>query len=409
MKNLFSFFSRNELLKSLSIKQSKGKDPLLLTPGPVLLSSPVKKALSQAMWHHRSLEFKQTLKQVSSDLQEIFQTKQPVLILNSTGTGAMEAALSNTLSSGDEVLCVCAGKFGERWKDIAQAFGVKAHSLDVPMGESVSASALKKELERNKQIRALLVSACETSTGTEQPIKELSQILRNYPQVLFMVDGMTGVGAMELSMDEWGIDVLVAGSQKSFMLPTGLAFIALSKKAWTAGETSSCPSYYFDLKKEKQAQIQGQTAFSSSVTLIRALKESLSFIKKQGLKSCILKCQDLKKSTHAFCESLGLSLYSSRPANSVTAIQIPENLSADSIKKNLQDHQGIVFAGGQGVLKGKILRMGHLGPISPADHFRALRALALELKKKDPLAFNDKKVKEALKRAKRALHRLKNR
>ena len=392
-----------KLLKNLPIKQTKGNDPLLFTPGPVLLSSPVKMVLSQAMWHHRSLEFKNTMKQVSSDLQEIFQTKQPVLILNSTGTGAMEAALSNTLSPGDEVLCVCAGKFGERWKDIAQAFGLKTQSLDVPMGESVSVSDLKKKLEQNKQIRALLVSACETSTGTEQPIRELSQILRNYPQVLFMVDGMTGVGAMELPMDSWEIDVLVAGSQKSFMLPTGLAFIALSKKAWIAEETSSCPSYYFDLKKERLAQSQGQTAFSSSVTLIRALKESLDFIKKQGLKSCILKCQDLKKSTHVFCENLGLSLYSAQPASSVTAIQIPENLSAESIKKNLQDHHGIVLAGGQGALKGKILRMGHLGPINPTDHLKVLKALALELKKRDPLTFNDKKIKKALKRAKNTL------
>ena len=262
---------------------------------------------------------------------------------------------------------------------------------------------IQKSLKKNKQIQALLLSACETSTATEQPVKEISKILKNHPQTLFIVDGITALGASDLPMDKWGIDVLIAGSQKSFMLPTGLAFISLSKKAWRAVENSSCPKYYFDLKKEKKAQAKGQTAFSSSVTLIRALKKSLSFIKKQGLKSCVLKCQTLKKSTHIFCESLGLALYSSKPANSVTAIKIPKNLSTKAIKKNLYENHGVVIAGGQGVLKDEILRIGHLGPIKPQDHLRGLKALALELKKQAPMAFNDKKIQKALRRTKKSL------
>ena len=355
------------------------------------------------MWHHRSFKFEKTLKDLGLSLKKIFQTKEAVLILNSTGTGAMEAALSNTLSPRDEVLCVCAGKFGERWRDIAQSFGIKVHSINVPLGKAVSVETVKIELEKNKQIRAFLLTACETSTATDQPIKDISTILKKHPQVLFLVDGITGLGAMDLPMDEWGIDVLIAGSQKSFMLPTGLSFIALSEKAWTANQSSSCSKYYFDLHKEKQAQDQGQTAFSSSVTLIRALKESLHFIEKQGLKSCVLRCQALKKSTHIFCESLGLSLYSSKPANSVTAITIPENLSAKSIKKSLEEKHRIVIAGGQGNLKDKILRIGHLGPISNRDQLRALRALALELQKKDPFFFSHKKTKDALSRVKNFL------
>ena len=364
------------------MKRNKKEDELLLTPGPVLLSPFVRKALSRPMWHHRSFKFEKVLREVSSDLKDIFQTKQPVLILNSTGTGAMEAALSNTLSPGEEVLCICAGKFGERWKEIALAFNLKVHLVNVPSGEAVRPKIIQKNLEKNKQIRALLLSACETSTATEQPVKEIAKVLENHPQTLFIVDGMTALGASELPMDKWNIDVLIAGSQKSFMLPTGLAFISLSKKAWKAVEKASCPRYYFDLKKEKKAQAKGQTAFSSSVTLIRALKTSLNFIKKQGLKSCVLKCQTLKKSTHIFCESLGLNLYSSKPANSVTAIKIPKNLSVKAIRKNLQENHGIVIAGGQGLLKDEILRIGHLGPIKPQSHLRALKALALELKKK---------------------------
>ena len=403
MKNLFSSFHLIRNLKNLHKNKFKEEGPLLLTPGPVLLSPFITATLSKPMWHHRSSEFKKTLTQVCSHLKEIFQTEEPVLILTSTGTGAMEAALSNTLSPKEEVLCVCAGKFGERWKEIAQAFGINVHSINVPLGEAVSPEDIANELEKNKSIRALLISACETSTATQQPIKKISKVLKNYPQVLFIVDGITGVGAMDLPMDEWGIDVLIAGSQKSFMLPTGLAFIALSKKAWQARENSSCPKYYFDLKKEKLAQTQGQTAFSSSVTLIRALKESLNFIKKQGLESCILKCQTLKNSTHIFCESLDLSLYSSKPANSVTAIKMPENISAKEIRNNLQEKHNIVVAGGQDSLKNKLLRIGHLGPISPLDHLRSLKALALELQKKDPESFSDKKVSRALKKAKEIL------
>ena len=402
MKNLFSSFTFRKGRTSFPVKNRKS-NPLILTPGPVALTARVREVLSQPMQHHRSSEFKQTLKQVSSDLKEIFQTGQPVLLLHSTGTGAMEAALSNTLSPGEEVLCICAGKFGERWRDMADSFGLKTHSLNAPWGEALQPEFVKTELEKNKQIRALLISACETSTATEQAVKEISKILKNHPQVLLIVDGITGLGAMDLPMDEWGIDVLVAGSQKSFMIPAGLSFIALSKKAWEAEKSSSCPRYYFDLKKEKKAQAEGQTSFSSSVTLVRALKESLNLIKKEGLKNWTLKCRILKKSTHVFCEHLDLPLYSSNPANSVTAVKIPENLSGEEIKKNLQTHFGIVLAGGQGKLKDKILRIGHLGPITPSDQLRALEALALELKRLNPLFFNDKKRKKALKETRKVL------
>ena len=261
MKQLFSSARFKERLTKIFTRNTKEDAPLLLTPGPVILSPSVRNTLSQPMWHHRSLEFKKTLKQVSSDLQEIFQTKQPVLILHSTGTGAMEAALSNTLSPGEKVLCICTGKFGKRWKDIAHAFGMTVCSIDTLPGKTVSVDMIEKELEKTKSIRALLVTACETSTATEQPIKEIAQMLKKYPEVLFIVDGITALGAMELPMDEWEIDVLVAGSQKSFMIPTGLAFIALSKKAWNAESTSFCPRYYFDLKKEKTSPVTGANGF----------------------------------------------------------------------------------------------------------------------------------------------------
>ena len=378
----------------------KNKTPLLLTPGPVMLNPSVQKSLSQNMWHHRSQEFKQILNQVRFDLKEIFQTREDVLILNSTGTGAMEALISNTLSPGDEILCVCAGKFGERWRDIAKTFGIKVSALDVPWGQAVALSDIQKKLDENQMIKAVLVTACETSTATEQPIKQIAELLKNYSNTCLFVDGMTGLGAMELKMDEWGLSALIAGSQKSFMLPTGLAFVCLSQEAWKLVDHSSCPKYYFDLKKEREAQAGGQTAFSSSVTLIRALKESLDLIKQQGLKASILRCQTLKKAVLAFCESLNLPIYSSHPANSVTAIFISQ---AERIKNCLEKNSGIVFAGGQGELKNKILRIGHLGPLSGKDMMRALKALAWEIKKTHPQLFNDKQIGEALKKAKRVL------
>ena len=221
----------------------------------------------------------------------------------------MEAALTNTLSPKEEILSVCAGKFGQRWKDMAQSLGLKTQSIPVPLGQAVSPEQIEAELEKRPHTKALLLTACETSTGTEQPVKAISQVLKKYPKTLFLVDGITGLGAMELQMEEWGIDVLIGGSQKSFMIPTGLSFISLSKKAWEAYKKSSCSKYYFDLQREKRAQAKGQTAFSSSVSLIRALNTSLCQIEKQGLKSSILRCQTLKAATHVFCRALGLKLF----------------------------------------------------------------------------------------------------
>ncbi|MDE0092279.1 MAG: alanine--glyoxylate aminotransferase family protein [Oligoflexia bacterium] len=370
--------------------------PLLLTPGPVILSPQIQESLSQAMWHHRSHLFKNTLKQVSRQLKDIFQTKEDVLILTSTGTGAMEASLSNSFSPQDEVLCICAGKFGERWRDMALAFQLKVNVIKVPWGQAVSIQEIKKRLKQNKKIKALLISACETSTATQHPIKEIAQLLKDHPEVLFIVDAITGLGTMELKMDEWGIDIMIAGSQKTFWLPAGLAFICLSKKAWKKSSNSKLPKYYFDLNREKQAQTKGQTAFSSSVTLIRALSVSLKLIQKTGVKNLILRGEALKKACHTFCETLDLKLLSSHPANALTAIEVS---SSSLLKEKLEKNHQVFVAEGQGFLKNKILRIGHLGPLSDKAFMKGLKALALELKKREPSVFTDKKIKSALKKA----------
>lgn len=402
----FPDFPVNQLRRFFTSK--KDREDVLLTPGPVLLRSNIQKILAQQMWHHRSPKFESLLKEVLATLKVVFQTQEPVLILNSSGTGAMEASLTNTLSPKEEILCVCAGKFGDRWRDIAKSLDLKTHSINVPLGQAVSAKQIEEELEKNPRIKALLLTACETSTATEQPVKEVSKALEKHPQVLFIVDGITGLGAMNLPMDKWGIDVLIAGSQKSFMIPTGLSFISLSNKAWEAYKKSACSKYYFDLQKEKTAQAKGQTAFSSNVSLIRALKASLHHIEKQGLQTCILRCQTLKESTHIFFKILGLKLFSSSPANSVTAIQIPKNLSAEEITSCLQRKHNIVIACGQGSLKNKLLRIGHLGPINNRDQLKALKTLALEIHKRDASLFNRTKWKKALYQANKRLTKYPN-
>ena len=236
------------------------KSFILLTPGPVNLTSQTRRELSNPALHHRALEFERILKSVGKKLQDFFQTSQPVLILNSSGTGAMEAAITNTCSPGDSVLFLCAGKFGQRWRDMGKAYNLHVNSLEAPLGETIPIEKIRHFLQKKSKTRALFVQACETSTATNQPVKELGQLLRKYPETLLIVDGITGLGAMELNMDKWGIDVLIGGSQKSFQLPAGLAFIALSAKAWKRQAKSQCPKYYFDLLREKQAMEKRQTA-----------------------------------------------------------------------------------------------------------------------------------------------------
>ena len=361
-------------------KFSKDK-PLLLSPGPVILAPEVKKALSQDMIHHRSLSFEKALKQSSEELKYFFQSRQEVLILSCTGTGAMEAAFTNSLSPGDTLLCVGGGKFGERWQAMAKSLGLLPKLIEVPWGQAVSLDQIQSSLKAHPTAQALVVCACETSTGTHHPIREISELLKqSHPDLLFIVDAVTGLGARRLEMDEWGIDIMVAGSQKTFWLSAGLSFICLSKKAWKKSLTSKLPRYYFDLNKEREAQAKGQTAFSSPVSLIQALKASLKILKKKGLKELIADCEKFKKSSHLFCKALDLKLYSSAPANALTAIEIEES---ENLKKRLESLHHVIVAGGQGQLKNKILRIGHLGPLKPEDFLMALSALGSEIKKRD--------------------------
>ena len=363
--------------------------PLLLTPGPVPAPTIILKQLSNPMIHHRSPDFVHILKQTKSLLKKVFQTKQEVFVLNASGTGAMSSALLNTLSPKDTVLVLSAGKFGERWVEMATAYHLKVIQLRAPWGKTFSVKKVRALLNKNPHIKAILVQACETSTGVLHPLKELASLTKKKSKTLFIVDAISALGAVDIPMDKWGIDIMVGGSQKSFCLPAGMSFIALSKKAWQFNKKSLLPVYYLDLKKEKEAQALGQTAFSTNVSSIRALHSLLLPLKKkEGLKKMIQKSEQLSKISLQFCQILNLKIFAKPPSPSVTSIALPKHIDGVKLKKQLEEKYKITMGGGQGKLKGKIIRVGHLGAISVTDLKKGLKCLVLALQSFDPNLFS---------------------
>lgn len=351
----------------------------LLTPGPVPLAPEVLKALSEPVRHHRTPEFQKILLRSLENLKWFFATAQPVMMLAATGSGAMEAALVNTLSPGDEILVIVMGKFGERWAEMGEHFGMKVRRLNVPWGESVNLDTLKIELLKNKQLKAVLTQGVETSTATVADIKEISKLVHEHSEALLLVDAITGLGAMPLPMDEWKLDVVVAGSQKALMLPTGLSFIALSSRAWERTKNARTPRYYFDLSQERKANEKGQTYFSSANSHVVALDVVLEKFKKQNLKTLQARCALLAEATRESGKLLGFSVYSKSPAPSVTALQVPDSVDGAKLRDHLEQTYNVTVMGGQDQLAGKILRIGHLGYITDDDLTAGMELVAQSL------------------------------
>lgn len=347
----------------------------LLAPGPVAVSKAAIDELVKPMIHHRTPEFTSIFKRVLTNLKSVFQTRQPVMILTSSGSGAMEAALVNTLSAGDSVVCIVSGKFGRRWEEMAQVYGLNVTSIDVEEGEAVCPDEVKAVLDNNPQIKAVFCQACETSTGVLHPIKELAALTKEH-DALMIVDGITALCANPLPMDEWGIDVLVGGSQKAFMIPTGLGLIALSEKAWKASEKSSLPKYYFDLKAERKAHERGQTHFSSAVSHIRALDAVLIDILDQGLDSLLELVNRRAQATRQAGKILGLELFPDTPAPALSAFKVPEGIDGAALRSLIEKDFRVTLMGGQDGLKGKIIRIGHIGALDPQDTLGGIKALA---------------------------------
>lgn len=361
---------------NLNQNQNKPHAYSLLAPGPVNLHPEVLKILALPMIHHRTPEFDQILRRCLGNLKKIFQTEQSVFTLSSTGSGGMECLLVNTLQQGDKVLALVSGKFGERWADMAEVFGAEVDRMNIPWGEAVDLSLLETQL-RTKKYDAVLSQACETSTGVAHPIQKMSELIQKIGshQTLFLVDAITALGAYSLPMDAWNIDGLVAGSQKAFMLPTGLSFVSFSEKAWKKIESNKTPRFYFDIRKEKQANERGETYFSSSVSHVRALDWVLSHILEQGLESLFETIRKRAEFARHFVQKLGLKIYSQTPSNSLTAILLPSEIDGQILRTQLEKEYQVTVMGGQDQLKGKILRIGHMGYILDEEMIRFFLSL----------------------------------
>jgi aspartate aminotransferase-like enzyme len=350
----------------------------LLAPGPTPVPPEVLLAMAQPIIHHRTPQFEAVFAEVQAGLQRLFQTREDVLILASSGTGAMEAAVTNLTSPGDRVLVVNGGKFGERWGKIAKAYGLTVDELEVEWGEAVDPAAIERALGAHPETRLVLVQASETSTTALHPVAEIARLTRAR-DTLLVVDGITAVGVLDLAMDELGIDVLITGSQKALMLPPGLAFLALSERAWRAAEAAKTPRFYFDLKRERDNQRQHTTAWTPAISLVSGAHAALDLLFAEGLEAVFARHDRLARATRAAAQALELRLVAPRcPSPAATGIYLPEGVPGKLVGY-LRDKVGITFAGGQDQLKGKIVRIAHLGYIGDFDIVTAIAALEMSL------------------------------
>jgi aspartate aminotransferase-like enzyme len=332
------------------------------------------------MIHHRTPQFAKIFSEVREGLKELFGTKNDVLILASSGTGAMEAAVSNLFSPGEKVLVVNGGKFGERWLEIGKAFGLVPVDLKVEWGKPVKVEAIAQSLKAHPDIQAILVQASETSTTTWHPVEKIAKLTKNGP--LLIVDGVTAVGVKRVAMDEWGVDAFITGSQKAMMLPPGLGFIALSARAWARTAQAKLPKFYFNLNLERKNQQKGSAAFTPAVSLIFGLRAALELMRKEGLERVYARHDRMGRATRSAATALGLKLLAPEsPSPAATGIWMPEGINADKLLDYFRDRMQITFAEGQDQLRGKVIRIAHVGYMGVFDVLVAIGALEMGLKK----------------------------
>ncbi|MBL8227408.1 MAG: alanine--glyoxylate aminotransferase family protein [Bryobacterales bacterium] len=355
------------------------KKQRLLTPGPTPLLPRALHAMMASDVHHRTQDFQKIYRQVLADLKDVFGTANDVLPLVSSGSGAMEAAISNLFRRGDKVIVCTAGKFGERWVSMSKAFGLNPVVIEEPYGSAVPAARLEEALKANPDARGVFVQASETSTGSAHDIRGMAAAVRN-TDAIFVIDAITGLGTMPLDIDGWGLDVVIGGSQKAFMIPPGLGFLSVSKKAWERTATCDLPHFYFDLKKELKSAQNGESTWTPAVSLIISLGEALKYIKELGMNKLVENAQLLAKATRAAAVDLGLELFSpGSPSSSVTAVKAPAGMDSGVIVKGFRNEFGMIIANGQGSMKGQIFRIAHLGYFDFADLFSVIGALEIIL------------------------------
>ncbi|MCM8757037.1 MAG: alanine--glyoxylate aminotransferase family protein [Candidatus Omnitrophica bacterium] len=351
----------------------------LFTPGPTAVPESVLLEMAQPIVHHRTEEFIAIAAEVFKELKYVFQTDNDVFILASSGTGAMEAAVVNFLSPGDKVVAISAGKFGERWVSLAKTYGLNVTAIEVEWGKKFALSLLRETLEKQPDIKAVLATLCETSTGTHFDVAGMGRITSEYPETILIVDAISSLGAVPCKTDEWNLDLVVTGSQKALMLPPGLAFISVSPKAWQMAESSRLPKYYFDLKKYKKVLEKNDFPFTMAVSLVTGLRRSLQLIRQRTLEKVWEEHHRRAEATRKAVTVLGLTLFSEDPSDAVTAIQLPEGLDGEKLGRLLRTKYGISVAGGQDHLKGKIVRISHLGWQDEFDVLTGITALGIGL------------------------------
>ena len=353
----------------------------LFSPGPTMLPPEVLLRMAEPIMHHREPEFEKIFAEIREGLKYLFQTKNEVLTFTSSGTGAMEGAVSNLLSKKDKAIVVRGGKFGERWGEICKAYGIEFIPIDVEWGKAVDPKRIKELLESDPSIRAVYTQASETSTGVRHPVEAIADLVKRYPDRVIVVDAITGIGVFNIPTDAWGLDVVISGSQKALMLPPGLSFATLSEKAWKLAEKSDLPRYYFDFKKELKNTKKNQSSYTPAISLFVGLRETLRMIRQEGLEAVFRRHETLAEATRRAVQAMGLELFApDSPSNAVTAVKIPEGIDGEKLKDLFFEKFGITVAEGQDRAKGKIIRIAHLGYYGRLDMVMVISALEMLLK-----------------------------
>ncbi len=353
----------------------------LFTPGPTPLLPAAQNAMAAFTAHHRTADFKALFTRVMSDMKDFIGTSNDVLVVASSGTGVMEGSVSNLTSPGDRVLVLTAGKFGERWRDLAKAYACQVDVLEKPYGETFSLDEVRVKL--TPETKVVYVQSTESSTGTRHDVQGIAKLVRaNGDDTLFVVDAITGLGTTNIDVDGWGIDVIIGGSQKALMIPPGLAYCAVSERAWKRMETTKNPRYYFDFRKERKSAAKGETAFTPATSLFAALGAALDFIRQMGNgdlaagRSALVDNAELAaKMTRAGVAALGLKLFTSSPGAALTPVIAPAGLDSGKIVKEFRESFSAVVANGQGDMKGKLFRIAHIGYYDFLDTIGILAAL----------------------------------
>lgn len=351
----------------------------LLAPGPTPVPEDTLLEMAKPVPYHRTPEFRHLLGEVLQDLQYVFQTKNPIIPLTSSGTGGLEAAIANCCPPGSKAICLIAGRFGERWRSICRAFGVKAISVTVPYGQAVQPEQLVQALKDHPDAVVVCTTLSETSTGVGHDIAAFGKLVSPTPAVL-LVDAISGLGVMECRTDDWHVDVCVTGSQKALMMPPGLAFVSVSEKAWKTIEANSAPKvFYFDLKKANTSLATNDTPYTQAHTLIRALRLSLKRMRAQGIENIWAEQARNGEAARAAFVAMGLEPFAARPATGLSVAKMPANIDSTVVLSKLEKQYGLKLANGQDTLKGKIIRLAHMGYIDQFDVLAAISGLELVL------------------------------